>query len=148
MIITFCGHRNIIDSDGILKKLVECLEPFFCGEEKLIFYCGGYGAFDGLASKAIDILRERYPERAVEKDYITPYLLTEKKERVDYLKERYDEIVYPPLENVPPKFAISRRNEWMADGCDCCIAHVTHDWGGAAKMLQYAKRRHKKIFMV
>ena len=57
----------------------------------------------------------------------------------------YDEIVYPELESVPWKFAISKRNEWMVEQADIVIAFVDHDWGGAATTLQYAKRKKKTI---
>lgn len=59
--------------------------------------------------------------------------------------EEYDETVYPPLESVPKRFAISRRNEWMVQECDTIVAYVTHGWGGAAKTLEYARRKKKRI---
>ena len=34
----------------------------------------------------------------------------------------YDSTLYPPLENVPYKFAISKRNEWMINESDLIIA--------------------------
>lgn len=52
---------------------------------------------------------------------------------------------YPPLENTPLRYAISRRNEWMTAEADTVIAYVTHGWGGAAQTLQFAKRKHKRI---
>ena len=48
---------------------------------------------------------------------------------------RYDDTTYPPLENVPPRYAIVRRNEWMVRESDVVISGVTHGWGGAAKTL-------------
>ena len=57
----------------------------------------------------------------------------------------YDESLYPPLENVLPKFAISKRNEWMITNADLIIAYVNHSYGGAYKTLKIAKRRKKKI---
>ena len=59
--------------------------------------------------------------------------------------EGYDETVYPPLESVPRRYAILRRNEWMIQRCDVLIAYVTHGWGGAAKTLAYARKRKKTI---
>ena len=58
---------------------------------------------------------------------------------------RYDGTTYPPLETVPPRYAIVRRNEWMVRESDVVISGVTHGWGGAAKTLDYAKRRGKVI---
>ena len=39
--------------------------------------------------------------------------------------------MYPLLENVIPRFAISKRNEWMIDKADLIIAFVNHEYGGA-----------------
>ena len=43
------------------------------------------------------------------------------------------------------RFAISRRNEWMVRECDTIVAYVTHGWGGAAKTLEYARRKNKAV---
>jgi uncharacterized phage-like protein YoqJ len=146
--ITFCGHKEICDRQLILNKLIENLEPYFKELKPLTFYCGGYGAFDSIASEAIDILRKSYPYTNVEKIYVTPYIAASCKEKLDSIKNIYDEIIYPPLENVPLKFAISRRNEWIIKNSDIVIAYVKHSWGGAAKTLTYAKRKHKQIISI
>jgi len=59
----------------------------------------------------------------------------------------YDETIYPPLESIPRKFAILRRNEWMVQESDIVVAYVNHGWGGAAKTLQYARRKKKRIIL-
>jgi uncharacterized phage-like protein YoqJ len=148
MIITFCGHKDICDKQFILNKLIETLEPYFKGNTPLTFYCGGYGDFDSIASQAIDILKKQYTEVKAEKIYVTPYITASCKEKLDTLKNYYDEVIYPPLENVPLKFAISRRNEWMVENSDIIIAYVKVSFGGAAKTLTYAKRKHKQIIHI
>jgi hypothetical protein len=148
MIITFCGHKDISDRQLILNKLIKTLEPYFKGNIPLTFYCGGYGGFDSVASQAVDVLRKTYSEIEAEKIYVTPYIAASCKEKLDTLKNYYDEIIYPPLENVPLRFAISRRNEWMVDNSDIIIAYVMHNWGGAAKTLEYAKRHKKNIIQL
>ena len=57
----------------------------------------------------------------------------------------YDDCIYPPLENVLPRFCILRRNEWMVDEADLIIAYVMHPLGGAYKTLEYARKKKKKI---
>jgi len=59
-----------------------------------------------------------------------------------------DTSIYPHIENVPPKFAISKRNEWMMISADLIIAYVNRSYGGAYKSLQVAKRRKKKIINI
>ena len=58
---------------------------------------------------------------------------------------QYDSTVYPPLETVPRRFAISHRNRWMVESADVVVAYVLHDWGGAATTLRCAKQKKKQI---
>ena len=60
-------------------------------------------------------------------------------------REGYDETVYPPLESVPRRYAVLRRNEWMVQRSDVIVAYVLHSWGGAAKTLDYARKKKKII---
>ena len=67
-----------------------------------------------------------------------------------YLNDRrdtsgYDRTLYPPLETVPRRFAISHRNRWMVEVSDVVVAYVLHDWGGAATTLRCAKQKAKQI---
>ena len=59
----------------------------------------------------------------------------------------YDSTVYPPLETVPRRFAISHRNRWMVEASDVVVAYVLHDWGGAATTLRYAKQKDRRIIL-
>ena len=101
------------------------------------FYLGGYGDFDSLAAAAVRRQKTKYPN--IEAVLVLAYLNRE----MD--ASRYDGTTYPPLETVPPRYAIVRRNEWMVRESDVVISGVTHGWGGAAKTLDYAKRRGKVI---
>ena len=51
------------------------------------------------------------------------------------------------MESVPPRFAISKRNQWMVEAADIVVAYVLHNWGGAAMTLQHAKRKKKEIIL-
>ena len=57
----------------------------------------------------------------------------------------YDSVIYPPLEKVPPRAAIVKRNEWMIEKADLIIAYVKQTYGGAYKALQYAHKRKKMM---
>ncbi|MBQ3489992.1 MAG: hypothetical protein IJA86_05345 [Clostridia bacterium] len=59
-----------------------------------------------------------------------------------------DTSIYPPIEQVPPRFAISKRNEWMMANADLIIAYVNHEYGGAYQSLRVAKRKKKKIINI
>ncbi|MDE7079396.1 MAG: hypothetical protein K2O95_04690 [Clostridia bacterium] len=138
MIITFCGHSKLTDCDGISEKVFEVLKNIKSDKE-VYFYLGGYGSFDALAAICCKRYKEIYKNAKL--FFITPYL-----DDV-YLKNRecsvYDETIYPEIENVPLKFAISKRNKWMVDNSDLLIAYVNFSWGGAVKTLEYAHRKNK-----
>lgn len=57
-------------------------------------------------------------------------------------KEMFDKIIYPEIENVPKRFAILKRNEYMVNESNFLIAYVRYP-GGALKILEYAEKRRK-----
>lgn len=135
-IITFCGHSKLSDHDIIQDQLTQELRALL-DQENHKFYLGGYGDFDLLAAKVLYELKPEYPE--LESILILPYL----DRQMD--ASLYDGTIYPPLENVPKRFAISRRNKWMIEKADILIACVNHDWGGASKTLEYAVKKGLRI---
>ena len=61
-------------------------------------------------------------------------------------KIKYDEIIYPPIENIPLKYSIIYRNKWIVENSDFIFFYVAHTWGGAYQMLEYAKNINKQFF--
>ena len=56
------------------------------------------------------------------------------------------ETVFPAgLENVPPRFAIDRRNHWMLRQAEVVVVYVAHTFGGAAKFAAKAERQGKTV---
>ena len=79
------------------------------------FFLGGYGAFDRLCADVLRGLKGRF--RHIRLVLVLPYLDS----------------------------AILRRNEWMVRRSDVIVAYVLHSWGGAAKTLDYARKKKKII---
>ncbi len=136
MIATFCGHSKIYHADGFSNWLDAILPSLIEGGAGT-FYLGGYGDFDGLAAAAVRRQKQTYP--GIELILVLAYLNRE----LD--ASRYDGTVYPPLEKVPPRYAIVKRNEWMVRESGVVISGVLHSWGGASKTLEYAQRRKKVV---
>ena len=132
MIVTFCGHSQIADKDAVRKRLTDEIHAGY-----RMFYLGGYGDFDNLAVAVLSEFKKAYPD--MERLLIIPYIDRE------YNTAQYDGTLYPPLENVPKRFAISRRNRWMIEQASVVIAYVDHSWGGAAKTLDYAIKKGLQI---
>ena len=138
MIVTLCGHAQISQVEEVEKWLYAVSESLI-EQGAVTFYLGWYGAFDGLAASVLREQKKRYPQ--IELVLVLAYL----NDRRD--TSSYDRTVYPPLETVPRRFAISHRNRWMVEVSDVVVAYVLHDCGGAATTLRYAKQKKKKILL-
>lgn len=136
MIVTFCGHRDIPNSEKVHTWLSRCIERLILdGATK--FYLGGYGAFDFMAKSIVWDFKAKYP-------WIRSILVLPYPDRyVDMTF--YNESIYPPLETVPRRYCILRRNQWMVEKSDVIVACVFYSWGGAAATLKYAQRKKKHI---
>ena len=146
MIITFCGHSQFIRTEEYEQKILAFLEEKV-GDNPADFYLGGYGSFDSFAYDCCKKYKATHP--GVSLIFITPYMTVEyQQNHLEYQKTRYDEIIYPKIEDKPPRFAITYRNRWMVEQADYVICGITHDWGGAYKTYQHAKRKKKHIFNV
>lgn len=82
-------------------------------------------------------MKKSYPH--IRRTLVLPYIDKE------FNNKLYDESVYPPIEKVPKRFAIIKRNEWMVDNSDIVIAYIKHSWGGAVRTYNYATKKQKEI---
>ena len=136
MRITFCGHKEVWDREPVERWLKQvCGELISQGANE--FFLGGYGHFDYMCASVLRELKEIHPQ--IRLILVLPYLNS------TMITDGYDETVYPPLETVPPRFAIVRRNEWMVRESDGVVAYVMRGFGGAAKTLEYARKKKKTI---
>lgn len=138
MTITFCGHSHVSDADELNVWLDKVLDLLIAeGADR--FYLGGCGDFDRFAAEAVKAKKEEKPD--IEMALVTAYL----GRHAD--GESYDYMIYPTLKDVTQRSAIPKRNEWMVDSADVVVAYVTHEWGGAAKTLEYARRCGKRVIL-
>ena len=144
MVVTFFGHSDFTPSAEDHDRLMQILEEAI-GENTVEFLLGGYGGFDAFAYRCCKEFKSLHKSAIL--TYVTPYLTEEiQKKKLQEISAQYDSILYPSLENVPPKAAISRRNENMVDYADIVIVYVERSYGGAAHALQRAEKAHKKIY--
>lgn len=136
---TFFGHQ-IINND--IKELLMCqIENLITEYGVNVFYVGNNGQFDDLVAEVLRKLKSRNPQ--ISYSIVLAYL-PEKKQKYNQLS--YTETIYPEgLEYTPPRFAISKRNQWMVQQSDYVIAYVEHSFGGAAQFTEYARKKHKTV---
>ena len=139
MKITFFGHSDFCSYEKYKETTLKLIENLVLYTD-VEFLLGMHGGFDGFAYSVCSEYRKTH-ERA-RLTFVTPYIL----EKPLDLSFKFDEIVYPELERVPKRFAITHRNRWMVENADAVIVYVKHSWGGAYQAYKYAERKRKSVF--
>ena len=137
-VCTFFGHRDCPASlrPRLHSAVVELIERH--GVDT--FYVGRQGAFDALARSVPRELEALYP-------HISCAVVLERLPGPgDEAVRDFSHAIFPEgLEIAPPRFAVSRRNEWMLKQADFVVTYITHNWGGAAQYAEKAQRQGKRV---
>lgn len=131
---TFFGHREC--PQGLRPGLYRVVEGLIREEGVDTFYVGSQGQFDAMALGVLRQLAMVYPH--IRYGVVLAYLpgpgeVTEP-----------EAMVPEGLETVPPRYAISRRNDWMLARAEYVVTYITHSWGGAARFGEKARRLGKR----
>ena len=148
MIISFAGHCVVFSKSNIKEIVKHQIRHNIVDSQHIVCYLGGYGDFDEICAQVCRELKQEYAD--IELVYVTPYIDLCNQSKIKEMQTHglYDTFIYPHIENVPPRFAILKRNEWMITNSDILIAYVEHNYGGAYKSLQIAKRNKKKTINI
>ena len=140
----FIGNSKCHITTELLNKAKKTIIDLIVNENIDTFFCGGYGNFDNAMARLIFDLKAIY---SIKSYYITPYICINAQEKLNnILKTKlFDNIIFPELEQVPYRFAISKRNEWMVKNSCFAITHITYTTGGAWTTQKYALGRVKVI---
>jgi uncharacterized phage-like protein YoqJ len=143
MVITFCGHAEIVHTETLKNEMISIFERYI-GDDGAELFFGGYGDFDQLALQCgVSYRCSHVKTRLI---LVLPYLDgTHQRKAIREQMGMLDDLIYPSLERVPKRFAILSRNKWMVEHADLVIAYVDHSWGGAYKTYMYAKKKNKTI---
>ncbi len=145
MNISFFGHSSFISTPEIEKRFLRILEENTAGREATLYF-GGYGNFDEFALASAKKIKAKNGARHI---FVTPYITESyQKNHLSYIRESYDEILYPPIESVPYRFAISARNKWLVENSDLIICCINRTFGGAYAAFQHARRCGKEIINI
>ena len=131
------GHRDA--SSDIAGALEEAIWDHIRTKGVREFYVGNHGRFDAMAISILRRVRAAEPSVRV---YLS--LAYHPSIRPCEIPEGFDGSYYPEgMETVPPRYAISRLDAHMVRRCDCLIACVTRQYGGAYAVLRRARAREK-----
>lgn len=131
----FIGHRET--SERIYPALYEAIEKHITEYNVTAFIVGRYGNFDHLAAKAVIEAKQKYP--TITLSLLTPY---HPAKRPIKKPNGFDDIYFPEkMEDVPPKAAIIKANQYIVNRADYLIAHVWHTASNAKNLVEYAKNK-------
>jgi len=143
----FAGHSKIYTNENLIYDMVKNkVEELIIKKGIKEFWVGNYGAFDRIAASVINELKKTYSDLFL--TLVIPYLTKEINEYKKEYQQKYDYILVCDIpEKTPRKYHIIKANEYMINNSDYLICFVEHNWGGAAKTLEYAKKKkHITIF--
>ena len=138
-VCTFFGHRDCPSTIKPLmrKVIIDLIE----NQNVVTFYVGQQGSFDFLVQTVLSALAEEYPRIRYA---VVLARLPQQSKTYDPLD--YSNTLLPEgIENIPPRFSINWRNEWMLKQSSVVVTYVTHSWGGAAKFAEKATRLKKTV---
>ena len=136
----FFGHREV--THNIKDKLIAIIEKLITEDNVTEFYVGHQGQFDSMVYSVLKELKANYPH--IRYTVVLAYMPDE------HIKKVYGEDTLIPdgMENVPKKFAISKRNDWMIQQSEIAVCYVHKITGGAAKFREKAGKRGLQIIDV
>ena len=136
MTCTFIGHRDA--PNKIKLSLKEAILYVIEKERIEKFLVGNNGSFDFYAQCALRELKEERPTICFD------IVLSRLDEKV--ISENQGETLFPAgLETALPKFAISKRNNWLINNSSILIAYAKYRISNSGKWLERASKKGLKI---
>ena len=130
---TFFEHKEC--PNKILDKIYNEIENLIIKHNVTTFYVGNQGNFDILAYNALTSIKDKYPNINI---YIVlAYIPNHNNENLS------NSIIPEGIELIHPRYAISKRNTWMIEHSEYVIYYITHNFDGASKFVEKARKKNK-----
>ena len=137
MKVTFIGHRDA--PDNIYPLVKEAVIDLIDNHNASTFYIGTHGNFDRIAHSVMKELSPTYSGLTI----YTVLAYMPKKQNTFF--NEFETILPESVASSIPKFAISKRNNWMIDNSDTVITYVKRGYGGAIKARNVAIAKNKNL---
>ena len=139
MICTFFGHKN--SPEWVKKALKIKIVKLIQCEKIDRFYVGNNGNFDFYAQT---VLRE-----LIEEGYDLSYCIVLSRINESAACGEQAATVFPlELVGALPRFAISKRNEWLIKNSDCVITYCVQKMSNSYKWTEKALKKGLKIIQL
>lgn len=134
----FAGHSQIYDE--FQDRLKYEIEQLILNKGVNEFLVGNYGVFDRTAARIVRELKSVYEN--IKLYLVLPYTTKEINDNRNQYYEDFDRLITAEIpEKTPARYRIIKCNEYMVNESDFLISHVKYSWGGAAKTLEFAKKK-------
>ena len=145
-VCTFFGHRYAPLTEAEKEKLTASITDLIKNHDVTEFWVGAKGEFDSICSSTVTKLKKEFPN--IQLTLVLSYIPTNK-EDYEWRERYYDHIFLPDgVEEGPQRFAITRRNRWMALNTDFMICYVNRDYGGAYAAMKTALAHKKEVINI
>ena len=105
---------------------------------------GNQGKFDYMVKEELKNFKKIYPH--IKYSVMLAYMPSK---RDEFDSTDYSDTFFPDeLTNVPPRYAVDRRNRIMLEKADVVVLYVSTVVGGAAKWGEAAKKKNKEIINI
>lgn len=139
MICTFFGHR---DAPGSLRSLLKSTILELIAKRGItLFYVGNNGNFDYMVQNVL----EEIAKSGVPIEY---YIVLSTPLEKAIGKAQHNTIFPEGLEKALPRYAISKRNDWLIERSDFAITYVRHTFSNAYKLAEKAKRKGLEVINI
>lgn len=138
MTVTFFGHRSA--PQDIASPLRNVLVDLIENKGANRFFVGNEGNFDKTVQRVLQELASMYSH--IQYTVMLAYMPSN---HIHYYQEEMHSALPEGMETVPPRFAISYRNQWMIEHSDTVVTYVTHSIGGAAMYEKLSKKKGKQL---
>ncbi len=144
----FIGHRTIIETDEMKKRLLNEIEMLIKDKNVDTFLFGSKSQFDSLCLDLVTRLKEKYPH--IKRIYIRAEYPVISEDFKEYLLKIYDETYFPEKIIGAGKASYVKRNYEMIDKSNYCIFYYMqlNRKSGTKIALDYAVKREKKIIFI
>ena len=133
------GHDFLDDTSQQLAGLLyQEMEHHITKLHVYHFFCSELGEFQELAVQILEKFKGFYP--FVQSYFVLPCRDYWGRRTLAKLAMQYDHIILPRM--LKPQYhaaALSQRNWWLLDHCDCMIAYVIEEDDPAGRLLRYAQ---------
>ncbi len=141
MTVTFFGHRDAPSS--IYELIKKTIKDFIENNNAGNFYVGNHGNFDSMVLRALRELQIIYPNII----YAVVIAYMPKEDNCSVLNPIIT-LLPDGIEKTPPRYAITKRNNWMIEKSDIVLTYVKHSFGGAATFAALATKKGKNVINI